>query len=829
MIKKTLLTALLTAPLLGSSLHSAYAATEFSDISNSYAKDAINKLVDAGILNGSGNGQFNPTGKISRQDFAIVLAKGLGLDVDSPSSAPTFSDVPTSHYSYKYVEAAAKAGLLKGIGNGQFGLDRNLARQDMAVIFARALGVDPQGYGQNLKFTDAAKISDYAKDAVGFAVEIGLLNGTGSGKFDPSGLADRQSVALVASRFLQTAKPAVPTPADPQPATPQPTAPKPAPTVPPTTTAPAAPVYVPDVPSTPSTPPVNNGGSTMPPVLDVQAPVLTLVSVAPFKIGTDLTVRSSEAGTVYLVPSDSNVSNKSMLDGLVTEGKGVKATATTAGGDVLLPTSTLTAGVYKAYAVDASGNVSIPTTEIVLKQMSVGPEFAAFSEDLMGASFAEVLNIDSQPSIADFTITRLDSEMPSRIGIFEGFVNKNGLVFLLKDSLVKGGTYQVVYEPIEGSHPIKGVSETVYGSFVSTFTYMNNVPYNTQYFQDLTLASNTSPAINLAGMFVDSDDDHLAYSASSDNTDVVDASVENGRLVLHTQSTLGAATITLTADDGKGGEATTTFKVTVVDAGAALTAAEQAIAEDKDLTHQSLDRTKADEALIEAQVLLASLPADATKTTFANRLKVVEDTLKAVDEAEAKVKALEEATADNKILLIGEEDRDAADAAALEEKDFQYSTLVTGKSLELLRGRAAAAHLFIINADALEGGIQSIKNSAGYYDDLSRGSDNRKFIDSILPTLSFSGVTTATKTALESDLQWIYTVLGDADTAEMQVAAFEQAVKAAEGKSADASEWETVRQKRAAIDYSQLNTATHITLKKREDIAASKLPSPPTP
>lgn len=822
MIKKTLLTALLTAPLLGASLHSAYAATEFNDISNSYAKDAINKLVEAGILNGNGSGQFNPTGKISRQDFAIILVKGLGLDIEPPTATPTFSDVPTSHYAYKYVEAAVKAGLLKGTGGGQFGLGQNLSRQDMAVIFARALGVNTQGYGQSLTFSDADQIADYAKDAVGFAVANGLLTGTGGGKFDPTRIADRQSVALVASRFIQTLKPQNPTQPVPQPTNPTPS-------------TPAVPVPAPvvNVPSTPQVPAPsgNTGGSTETPVRDVQPPVLTLISVAPFKIGTDLTVRSNETGTVYLVPSTSNVSNKSMLDGLVAEGQGVKTAVTVANSDTLLPTSTLTAGAYQAYAVDASGNVSAPVTEIMLKQMLQGPEFAAFSDDLMGASFAEVLNIDSHPSAEDFTITRLDSEMPTNIRIFELNLYKNKIEFIVYDPLVKGGTYQVVYEPKAGSLPFKTLAGKVYGPFVSTFTYTNNAPSNTHYFQDLTLASNTSPAIDLAGTFKDLDDDHLTYTASSDHTDIVDASVENGMLDLHAKSTLGTATITLTAKDGNGGEAITTFKVTVVDAGAALTAAEQAIEEDKDLTNKSSDRTKADEALITAQVLLASLPDEESKITLLNRLKVVEDTLQAIDAAEAKVKALEEATADDKTLLIGEEDRETADAADLAETNFQYSTLVTGKSLDLLRGRAAAARLFIANADALEGDFETIKNDIDDSTDLTFDSPDRLNIDQAVSNLSYEGVTSKTKEALQSNPQGIYGILRNVTAVYLQIIDFEQAVEAAEGKPADAPEWETARQKRAAIDYSKLNTATHNKLKNREDATASKLPStpPPTP
>ncbi|MBP1932025.1 S-layer homology domain-containing protein [Ammoniphilus resinae] len=182
---------------------SALAATPLADINNSYAKDAIQGLVEKGILNGKGDGKFDPTGKIERQDFAIILAKALNFDVTSAPATATFSDVPNTHYAFKYVEAAAKAGLIKGTGDGTFGIGATLSRQDMAVLFVRALGIEATGKGANLTFSDAGQIADYAKDAVATAVELGLINGMGDGHFNPQNNADRQAVALVASNFLK--------------------------------------------------------------------------------------------------------------------------------------------------------------------------------------------------------------------------------------------------------------------------------------------------------------------------------------------------------------------------------------------------------------------------------------------------------------------------------------------------------------------------------------------------------------------------------------------------------------------------------------------------
>jgi len=208
--KSKKLTAAVAASAVASAVvaPAAFAATTFTDINDSYAKAAIEELVAAGILNGKGDGKFDPSGKIERQDFAIILAKALDLKVEAPATA-TFKDVPKDHYSFGYVEAAAKAKLISGMGDGTFGAGKELTRQDMAVLFVRALsyatGYNAEGKASKLAFKDNDAIATYAKDAVGAAVELGLVSGNPDGTFNPAGNAQRQAVALVASKFLKVA------------------------------------------------------------------------------------------------------------------------------------------------------------------------------------------------------------------------------------------------------------------------------------------------------------------------------------------------------------------------------------------------------------------------------------------------------------------------------------------------------------------------------------------------------------------------------------------------------------------------------------------------
>lgn len=189
-----------------------FAAVDFSDIENSYAKNAINELVEKGIINGYPDGEFRPTSAITRQDFAIILAKALNLNLTNSPSTPTFTDIPTTHYAYPAIEAAVKAGLVNGIGDEKFGVGSGLTRQEMATLFARAIGGETNGLGEQLTFADQHKISAWARDAVGFAVASNLMTGDTLNRFNPQGNAERQQVALVASRFLKQIDKVIPEP-----------------------------------------------------------------------------------------------------------------------------------------------------------------------------------------------------------------------------------------------------------------------------------------------------------------------------------------------------------------------------------------------------------------------------------------------------------------------------------------------------------------------------------------------------------------------------------------------------------------------------------------
>ena len=71
--------------------------------------------------------------------LVLALALSLGLCVPATAAGPTFSDVPTTHWAYSYVERAADNGWVAGIGNGKFGVDNNVTYGELALMLGRSI------------------------------------------------------------------------------------------------------------------------------------------------------------------------------------------------------------------------------------------------------------------------------------------------------------------------------------------------------------------------------------------------------------------------------------------------------------------------------------------------------------------------------------------------------------------------------------------------------------------------------------------------------------------------------------------------------------------
>ena len=96
---------------------------------------------------------------------------------------------------------AAANGIVNGVGGNKFAPSEPVTREQLAAMLYRYAG-SPAVSGE-LGFDDADSISAWARDAVRWCVDNGILNGVGGNRMTPQDLARRGQVAAMLMRFLQ--------------------------------------------------------------------------------------------------------------------------------------------------------------------------------------------------------------------------------------------------------------------------------------------------------------------------------------------------------------------------------------------------------------------------------------------------------------------------------------------------------------------------------------------------------------------------------------------------------------------------------------------------
>ena len=178
----------------------------YQDTANHWAGPVIKELASKWII-GTTNGSFyGPNQKITRAEFAELVAKGLGLKGDQ-TAARRFRDIRGGDLTSAYIGAAAEAGIITGNTDGTFKPDSLITREQMAIMMVRALsyGGKPVSLQSSAastlsKFKDNSKIQ--SKDSVAKAVQEGIIQGMTSRTFEPQGNATRAQAAVMLKRVL---------------------------------------------------------------------------------------------------------------------------------------------------------------------------------------------------------------------------------------------------------------------------------------------------------------------------------------------------------------------------------------------------------------------------------------------------------------------------------------------------------------------------------------------------------------------------------------------------------------------------------------------------
>ncbi|CAM4392090.1 hypothetical protein FHS16_003623 [Paenibacillus endophyticus] len=187
-----------------------YNQVSFGDTATSFAKDSIVYLSSRGIIGGMGGDKFAPKANMTRADFALILARIAGADLDA-EKASSFTDVKAADYYAGAVAWASENGIAGGTGDGKFEPKANISREQlvtMIVRFSELMGFALPNHTNAQAFSDESSISGFAKEAAAAAQAAGIINGktaagSGASQFAPKDAATREETAKMLAIWIQ--------------------------------------------------------------------------------------------------------------------------------------------------------------------------------------------------------------------------------------------------------------------------------------------------------------------------------------------------------------------------------------------------------------------------------------------------------------------------------------------------------------------------------------------------------------------------------------------------------------------------------------------------
>ena len=178
----------------------------FTDVaSDAWYGQAVAYVYRQGLMSGTAQDRFSPDLTTNRAMLVTILYRLAGSPAVDGGSA--FTDVSGGDWFASGVAWASANGIVTGYGDGRFGPNDPITREQMAAILYRYAGFAGQstaGQADLSGYTDAGQVSPYAAEAMGWAADRGLITGVSADTLAPGGSATRAQVATILMRFCQT-------------------------------------------------------------------------------------------------------------------------------------------------------------------------------------------------------------------------------------------------------------------------------------------------------------------------------------------------------------------------------------------------------------------------------------------------------------------------------------------------------------------------------------------------------------------------------------------------------------------------------------------------
>ena len=175
----------------------------FSDTANHWAAESIAFCAARELFKGVGGGRFAPDAPMTRAMFATVLYRIAGMP--AVSGVNSFYDVAAGQWYTDAILWGQSTGIISGYGNGLFGTNDLVTREQMCVMLSRYLqwaGYALPAVTAAKQFGDNAQIADWAAESIRFCQMHGLINGRSNGLFAPKENATRAENSAVLRRVI---------------------------------------------------------------------------------------------------------------------------------------------------------------------------------------------------------------------------------------------------------------------------------------------------------------------------------------------------------------------------------------------------------------------------------------------------------------------------------------------------------------------------------------------------------------------------------------------------------------------------------------------------
>lgn len=171
----------------------------FTDISGHWAADDINTAARIGVVNGYDDNTFKPDHIMTRAEFTVMIARAFRFHEDEAPLA-NFTDI-TDNWAKNEIQRMSSLGILKGYPDQTFRPNQTISRAEMVEILCRILNLSLLPADQDIIFTDLG--SNWNNDHVMRLAEAGIIKGKDTHKFDPSGSSTRAEAVTMIIAILE--------------------------------------------------------------------------------------------------------------------------------------------------------------------------------------------------------------------------------------------------------------------------------------------------------------------------------------------------------------------------------------------------------------------------------------------------------------------------------------------------------------------------------------------------------------------------------------------------------------------------------------------------